>query len=172
MEDIIKPITTSGQVCGVGRCSCCVRGAKAVWCVRACVCGAPTHIPPKPPLPPQHQPPRSQKVADLKTGIARFYDESSGLWEEVWGEHMHHGYYPAGGPPKTNQQAQIDMIDESLKWAGVEAGPNAPKTVRVAAGARQGGGGGRGRGGGRPKSPSLSSSMTNIKNCTSNPKHP
>jgi hypothetical protein len=29
------------------------------------------------------------------------------------------GYYPAGGAPKTNAQAQIDMIEETLQWAGV-----------------------------------------------------
>lgn len=27
----------------------------------------------------------------LKEGIAELYDESSGLWESMWGEHMHHG---------------------------------------------------------------------------------
>jgi len=59
------------------------------------------------------------KVPDLKQGIANFYDESSALWEGMWGEHMHHGYYPKGGKPKSNQQAQIDMIEESLSWAGV-----------------------------------------------------
>lgn len=26
---------------------------------------------------------------ELKIGIAGFYDRSSKLWEEVWGEHMH-----------------------------------------------------------------------------------
>ena len=38
------------------------------------------------------------------------------------GEHMHHGYDPrgGGGAPKTNQQAQVDMIEETLKWAGAE----------------------------------------------------
>jgi hypothetical protein len=35
--------------------------------------------------------PRDPQIDDLKKGIATFYDESSGLWEEVWGEHMHHG---------------------------------------------------------------------------------
>ena len=30
---------------------------------------------------------------DLKIGIAGFYDRSSQLWEEVWGEHMHHGTF-------------------------------------------------------------------------------
>ncbi|MFN7658795.1 MAG: SAM-dependent methyltransferase, partial [Dolichospermum sp.] len=24
--------------------------------------------------------------------IQEFYDASSGLWEQIWGEHMHHGY--------------------------------------------------------------------------------
>ena len=55
----------------------------------------------------------------LNEGIANFYDESSGLWESMWGEHMHHGYYPKGAAPKSNQEAQIDMIEEVLSWAGV-----------------------------------------------------
>ena len=36
------------------------------------------------------------------------------------GEHMHHGLYRPNDPPKSNQQAQIDMIDAVLAWAGVE----------------------------------------------------
>lgn len=36
------------------------------------------------------------------------------------GEHMHHGYYPKGAAPKSNRQAQVDMIEETLRWAGVE----------------------------------------------------
>ena len=54
----------------------------------------------------------------LNEGIATFYDESSELWESMWGEHMHHGYYPKDAAPKSNQEAQIDMIEEVLKWAG------------------------------------------------------
>lgn len=34
---------------------------------------------------------RIAQVPDLKQGIAGFYNESSGLWERMWGEHMHHG---------------------------------------------------------------------------------
>jgi tocopherol O-methyltransferase len=57
----------------------------------------------------------------LKTQIQQFYDASSGLWEQVWGEHMHHGYYgPTGKEKKDRRQAQIDLIEELLKWAGVE----------------------------------------------------
>merc|ERR1719293_455364 len=36
---------------------------------------------------------RERADDDLREGIAHFYDRSSRLWEEVWGEHMHHGYY-------------------------------------------------------------------------------
>ena len=66
-------------------------------------------------------PPAELRTEDeLKTGIAGFYDASSGIWERVWGEHMHHGYYP-GGARKEHRQAQVDMIDEVLAWSGVAA---------------------------------------------------
>ncbi|PNH08447.1 Tocopherol O-methyltransferase, chloroplastic, partial [Tetrabaena socialis] len=58
-------------------------------------------------------------MKDLKAGIANFYDESSELWESMWGEHMHHGYYPKGAVTKGHQQAQLDMIEETLRVAGV-----------------------------------------------------
>jgi tocopherol O-methyltransferase len=61
---------------------------------------------------------------DLKLGIAGFYDRSSKLWENVWGEHMHHGYYVP--QDRTDHvQAQIDLIDETLKWSGTESAKNA-----------------------------------------------
>ncbi|CAJ1946264.1 unnamed protein product [Cylindrotheca closterium] len=56
---------------------------------------------------------------DLKIGIAGFYDRSSKLWEDVWGEHMHHGYYIPENRTD-HQQAQIDLIDEVLDWAGAK----------------------------------------------------
>lgn len=58
----------------------------------------------------------------LSNRIANFYDASSQLWEEVWGEHMHHGYYGSQGTiRKDRYQAQIDLIEELLSWAGVTA---------------------------------------------------
>ncbi len=49
--------------------------------------------------------------------IQQFYDSSSGLWEEIWGEHLHHGYYgPDGNLKKERRQAQIDLIEELLHW--------------------------------------------------------
>ncbi|MEW6496882.1 MAG: methyltransferase domain-containing protein, partial [Cyanobacteriota bacterium] len=51
----------------------------------------------------------------------QFYDASSGLWEQVWGEHMHHGYYGSTGKEKKDRrQAQIDIIEELLTWAQVK----------------------------------------------------
>ncbi|MBF2073825.1 MAG: methyltransferase domain-containing protein [Synechococcales cyanobacterium C42_A2020_086] len=56
----------------------------------------------------------------LQQQIQRFYDASSGLWEEIWGEHMHHGYYGADGRErKDRRQAQIDLIEELLRWAEI-----------------------------------------------------
>jgi tocopherol O-methyltransferase len=56
----------------------------------------------------------------LNQQIRAFYDTSSGLWEQVWGEHMHHGYYgPTGSDRKERRQAQIDLIEELLRWAEV-----------------------------------------------------
>lgn len=52
--------------------------------------------------------------------IRSFYDDSSALWEQVWGEHMHHGYYgPDGRRRQDRRQAQIDLIDQCLAWAKV-----------------------------------------------------
>lgn len=61
----------------------------------------------------------------LTTKIQEFYDASSGLWEQVWGEHMHHGYYGvAGDEKKERRTAQIDLIEELLKWANVRQAEN------------------------------------------------
>ena len=58
----------------------------------------------------------------LQDQIKHFYDTSSPLWERTWGEHMHHGYYGATGRHrKDRRQAQIDLIEEVLNWAGVSS---------------------------------------------------
>jgi tocopherol O-methyltransferase len=63
--------------------------------------------------------------ATLYQQIQQFYDASSGLWEELWGEHMHHGYYGVDGKlKKDRRQAQIDLIEELLKWSGVQQAEN------------------------------------------------
>lgn len=59
--------------------------------------------------------------SELYQAIQAFYDQSSELWERLWGEHMHHGFYGATGTHrKHRQQAQIDLIDQLLSWADVK----------------------------------------------------
>ena len=45
----------------------------------------------------------------LYEGISDFYNKSSGIWIQVWGEHMHSGHYGADGQDvdKDPQQAQV-----------------------------------------------------------------
>ena len=55
---------------------------------------------------------------NLERDIREFYDASSGLWESIWGEHMHHGYYGRNGNYKLERRlAQIELIEELLIWA-------------------------------------------------------
>jgi tocopherol O-methyltransferase len=62
--------------------------------------------------------------------IQQFYDASSGLWEQIWGEHMHHGYYGKEGLAKPDRrQAQIDLIEELLNWAANDSKMTLPKTI-------------------------------------------
>lgn len=64
-------------------------------------------------------------TSTLSEKIQQFYDASSGLWEQIWGEHMHHGYYgPDGKQPKDRRQAQIDLIEELLQWSEVKRAEN------------------------------------------------
>jgi tocopherol O-methyltransferase len=59
-------------------------------------------------------------MSELYQQIQQFYDRSSKLWEDTWGEHMHHGYYGKAGTYKApRRQAQIQLIEELLYWAKV-----------------------------------------------------
>ena len=65
----------------------------------------------------------------LYQDIREFYDASSGLWESIWGEHMHHGYYGKNGNYKLDRrQAQIDLIEELLFWSGCSV-DNPPQNI-------------------------------------------
>ncbi|MGB3798385.1 MAG: methyltransferase domain-containing protein [Lewinella sp.] len=53
----------------------------------------------------------------LNNRIRDFYDRSTPLWLDTWGEQMHHGYYGPDGRQKVDhRQAQINMIDALLEW--------------------------------------------------------
>lgn len=53
----------------------------------------------------------------LNADIRKFYDDSTPLWLNTWGEQMHHGYYGPDGMRKVDhRQAQLDMIEALLAW--------------------------------------------------------
>lgn len=55
-------------------------------------------------------------TASLNDRIRQFYDRNSSVWEAVWGEHMHHGFYTPGQDPAT---AQVRLIEELVQWSGL-----------------------------------------------------
>ncbi|MEO1231399.1 MAG: methyltransferase domain-containing protein [Myxococcota bacterium] len=64
----------------------------------------------------------------LQERIQRLYDDTTRGWVDVWGEHLHHGHYSARGEPqKDHLQAQVDMIDALLDWAGAP-GPQSDRS--------------------------------------------
>jgi len=69
---------------------------------------------------------------ELKEGIAGYYDGMSGLWESIWGDHLHHGFYDPGEAADISDHrgAQVRMIEEALAFAAIPDGPtNKPKTI-------------------------------------------
>ncbi|MBB4077773.1 tocopherol O-methyltransferase [Lewinella aquimaris] len=56
-------------------------------------------------------------MPELNERIRSFYDQSTPLWLNTWGEQMHHGYYgPDGTRRVDHRRAQIDMIEALLEW--------------------------------------------------------
>ncbi|XP_073101667.1 gamma-tocopherol methyltransferase, chloroplastic-like [Elaeis guineensis] len=80
---------------------------------------------------------RAAKVAErgqeeLKKGIAELYDESSEMWEKLWGDHMHHGFYDkdASVSFSDHRPAQVRMVQEALAFAGITDDPlKKPKRI-------------------------------------------
>lgn len=61
----------------------------------------------------------------LNKDIADFYDLRTSAWEDVWGEHLHHGlYFGKGGRkdrPLRGVEAQIETMRELLRIGGLDA---------------------------------------------------
>lgn len=66
----------------------------------------------------------------LNARIAQFYDRSSPIWLDTWGEQMHHGYYTP--ETKDHQKAQLDMIERLLDWGNFKG--EAPRILDAGCG--------------------------------------
>lgn len=56
---------------------------------------------------------------NLNQRIQQFYDHSTDLWLRMWGEHMHHGFYADKNPKVNHQEAQIELIEQTLNWGHI-----------------------------------------------------
>lgn len=56
----------------------------------------------------------------LKDRIVRHYDELSPFYRDIWGEHIHHGYWKTGA--ETKEEAQEQLIKELIARAGINNG--------------------------------------------------
>ena len=64
--------------------------------------------------------------ADMNTAVERYYDTTLDLYEELWGEHVHHGYWDEGERPDADgadrHSATDRLVHELVGYAGVPAG--------------------------------------------------
>jgi len=60
------------------------------------------------------------KLPKIKQKIQNFYDASSPYWAEIWGEHIHDGYYLTGKESK--EEAQENLIRLLAEKANIQKG--------------------------------------------------
>ncbi|MFG3255710.1 methyltransferase domain-containing protein [Streptomyces sp. NPDC048172] len=56
---------------------------------------------------------------DLHAAIKDHYDGLIELYEDLWGEHIHHGYWAEGEPDPGRHAAQVRLIEELLAFGGL-----------------------------------------------------
>jgi tocopherol O-methyltransferase len=63
--------------------------------------------------------------ADMNTAVERYYDTTLDLYEELWGEHVHHGFWDEGERPDADgadrHTATDRLVHELVTYAGVPA---------------------------------------------------
>jgi tocopherol O-methyltransferase len=62
----------------------------------------------------------------MNTAVERYYDTTLDLYEELWGEHVHHGFWDEGERPDADgadrHSATDRLVHELVDYAGVPAG--------------------------------------------------
>ncbi|WP_434597717.1 methyltransferase domain-containing protein [Streptomyces sp. A5-4] len=59
---------------------------------------------------------------DLHHAIKDHYDGLIELYEDLWGEHIHHGYWAEGEPDPGRHAAQVRLVDELIAFGPVPEG--------------------------------------------------
>src|SRR6202050_4229258 len=65
-------------------------------------------------------PPGAMTRLNDKEKIRAFYDLVSSHFNDLWGEHLHHGYWIRGN--ETKERAQIQLIDHLAQIANIQPG--------------------------------------------------
>src|SRR5947209_14223695 len=67
--------------------------------------------------------PASAAQSGLNAAVERYYDTTLDLYEDLWGEHVHHGYWDPGETPDTqgaDRRAATDrLVRELVAFAGI-----------------------------------------------------
>lgn len=70
--------------------------------------------------------PASAAPSGLNAAVERYYDTTLDLYEDLWGEHVHHGYWDPGEAPGAqgaDRRAATDrLVRELVAFAGIRAG--------------------------------------------------
>jgi tocopherol O-methyltransferase len=61
-------------------------------------------------------------VEDLHRAVRDHYDKLIDLYEEMWGEHIHHGYWDLSEPDVKRHRAQERTVEELIKFGGIQRG--------------------------------------------------
>jgi tocopherol O-methyltransferase len=66
--------------------------------------------------------PLTEQELTLKRRIKAHYDDCSPHYQDLWGEHIHHGLWVAGNEGLSKEAAQLALVEHMLQLAGLAAG--------------------------------------------------
>ena len=71
-----------------------------------------------------------------KVSVANAYDDwtNDHLLEQLWGEHIHLGYYRKFSKEQDFRRAKIDFVHELIKWSGLDKLPKGSKIIDIGCG--------------------------------------
>jgi tocopherol O-methyltransferase len=69
---------------------------------------------------------RAQSQSEINRAVEKYYDRTIELYENLWGEHVHHGYWESGESPADDgadrHTATTRLVRKLAEFAGVPAG--------------------------------------------------
>ncbi len=78
---------------------------------------------------------KNRKYKSIES-VSRAYDRWTNdyLLEELWGDHIHLGYYKNGNGKTNFKQAKIDFVHELVRWSGLDKLPKGSTVLDIGCG--------------------------------------